>query len=251
MSIGRHQSARSKTTTWITPPNIIAALGGPESFDLDPAAAPDMPWPTARRMLTERENGLSIAWFGRVWLNPPYTTSMIEAFMARMADHRHGIALVFARTETQWAEQSVFGAASGILFLHGRLHFHYPDGTRAAANAGAPSMLVAYGLDDLDRLRAADLHGALVPLTPIAGVYLLNGLQQRDPTWRQLIRDALRAMGGQAGLEEVYRRLEGHPKCAANRNWKPKIRQVINRVADRVGEAMYALDGACQVESAI
>lgn len=39
-AIGGHQSANSGTTTWLTPRPIIWALGGPESFDLDPCAAP-------------------------------------------------------------------------------------------------------------------------------------------------------------------------------------------------------------------
>lgn len=241
-AMGSHQSARPGTVTWLTPPGIISALGGATSFDLDPAAAPAMPWPTAVRMVTEAEDGLSIAWKGRVWLNPPYTSGQVEAFMARMADHGRGTALVFARTETEWCERSVWGAASGILFLHGRLHFHYPDGRRAKANAGAPSMLVAYGIDDLERLRAADLNGALVPLTPIAGVYLLNGLAKADPTWPRLIKDALRCLGGEADLEAVYRHLENHPKVRANRNWRPKVRQIINRVAQRVAPATYALE---------
>lgn len=241
-AMGSHHSARAGSVTWLTPPHVLEALGGAGSFDLDPAAAPDMPWRTALRMVTEAEDGLSITWDGRVWLNPPYSAGQVEAFMARMADHGRGTALVFARTETEWCEKSVWGAASGILFLHGRLHFHYPDGRRATANAGAPSMLVAYGLDDLERLRAADLNGALVPLTPIAGVYLLRGLAAGDVSWRRLIRDALRTLGGEAQLEAIYQHLESHPKARANRNWRPKVRQMVNRVAQRTAPATYALE---------
>ena len=95
-----------------------------------------------------------------MFCNPPY--SLIGPFMAKAAAHGHGIALVFARTETAWWFESVWPKATSVLFLHGRLHFHHPDGTRAAANAGGPSALVAYGPTAYTRLATAGLPGALV-----------------------------------------------------------------------------------------
>lgn len=160
-AMGSHQSARAMTTTWLTPPELIEALG---PFDLDPCAAPSpRPWPTAARHIELPEDGLAADWGGSVWLNPPYS---FEAWrwLARLADHGDGIALVFARTETAGFVREVWGKASAVLFLHGRLHFHYPDGRRALANSGAPSCLVAYGADAAQRLAAAELAGTLVAL---------------------------------------------------------------------------------------
>jgi len=51
-----------------------------------------------------------------------------------------------------------------VLFLEGRLHFHYPDGTRAKANAGAPSCLVAYGRYDAYKLADSGLEGYFVSI---------------------------------------------------------------------------------------
>lgn len=160
-SMGSHQSARAETTTWLTPPGIVTALG---PFDLDPCAAPSpRPWPTATRHIELPEDGLLAPWHGRVWLNPPYS---FEAWtwLDKLADHGRGIALVFARTETAGFVRTVWKRASGVLFLHGRLHFHYPDGRRADANSGAPSCLVAYGQADAEILRRAHLSGTFVPL---------------------------------------------------------------------------------------
>jgi len=43
--LSSHQSARSQSDTWLTPPHVLAALG---PFDLDPCASPSpQPWPTA------------------------------------------------------------------------------------------------------------------------------------------------------------------------------------------------------------
>ncbi|MDG4853840.1 MULTISPECIES: hypothetical protein [unclassified Mesorhizobium] len=44
MPIGSHQSAAAGTDVWLTPPALLAALGGAESFDLDPCAPLDRPW---------------------------------------------------------------------------------------------------------------------------------------------------------------------------------------------------------------
>lgn len=147
---------RGVTDNWITPPEILNALG---PFDLDPCACTPQPWPTARVMLTE--NGLDESWAGRVWLNPPYGPRA-ERFVEKLADHGRGVALLFARTETRWFVEQVWRRASGLLFLHGRLHFHQPDGTRAKGNAGGPSVLVAYGLKDAEILRTCSLEGTYV-----------------------------------------------------------------------------------------
>lgn len=159
-AMGGHESHASGSHVWLTPPHILAALG---PFDLDPCAAPEpRPWPTAAQHYTKADNSLHKPWHGRVWLNPPYGATTAAPFMRRMVGHGRGIALIFARTETALFRETVWQAASAVLFLHGRLHFHRQNGERAGANAGAPSVLVAYGDDDADRLAACGLDGALV-----------------------------------------------------------------------------------------
>lgn len=166
---------------WLTPPHIIDALG---PFDLDPCAAPEpRPWPTAAHHITLPEDGLAAAWDGFVWCNPPFGPDA-EAWLAKLADHGDGIALVPARTETRWFVETVWKPADAVLFLHGRPHFHHPDGTRGKANSGAPICLVAYGKRAALRLVDADLPGSflhgwlLPPLEPsIAALYSEDGNQ--------------------------------------------------------------------------
>lgn len=160
MSMGRHQSAAMKSDVWLTPPGIIAALG---DFDLDPCAPSKRPWNTARAHYTPEDDGLSKPWFGRVWLNPPYSREAVR-WLRRMVEHGNGVALVFARTETEWFWETVWRAATACLFLEGRIHFHLPDGSRAKANAGAPSVLVAYGSRNAEVLRTSGIEGAFVDL---------------------------------------------------------------------------------------
>ena len=234
-AIGGHHSADAGTVEWFTPPPIIAALGGCDSFDLDPASAPDAPFRTARQIYSRADNGLFKPWFGRVWLNPPYTNADLHAFMRRLADHNRGTALIFARTETQAFFETVWARASGVLFLEGRLHFHRKDGTRAKANAGAPSVLCAYGADDLDILAAAKLDGQFVPLR-LPRSFVMAGL---EPSWREAVGGWLRQQRGPVKVEDLYRAMEH--RAPGRPNWRAKVRQTLQRGAGRrVGNGEWA-----------
>lgn len=163
--MGSHERTREGATNdWLTPDYIIDALG---PFDLDPCANARHPTRCARHGWTER--GLDRPWKGRVWLNPPYGPHAGK-WLERLADHGDGIALIFARTETAAFFDNVWARADGLLFLRGRLQFLRPDLTvgRAAdgssTNAGAPSVLVAYGVRNVERLKASGLDGHLVVL---------------------------------------------------------------------------------------
>ena len=157
--IGGHERGHhGRTNEWLTPPRIIQALG---PFDLDPCSPVSRPWDTAATHYTVNDNGLVLPWEGRVWLNPPYGPETGK-WLARLAEHGNGIALIFARTETEMFFECVWARASALLFIRRRLHFHYPDGTRAKANAGAPSALVAYGHDNADCLARNAGYGAFV-----------------------------------------------------------------------------------------
>ena len=160
--IGGHTMAhRGKTDNWITPLHITQALG---ECDLDPCACIPQPWPCAKASLDIHANGLLTPWTGRVWLNPPYGPRAAP-FLAKLAEHGNGVALLFARTETRMFHEYVWGHADALCFLRGRLHFHHPDGRRAAGNAGGPSVLIAYGHENAIALRNAGLSGAIVETT--------------------------------------------------------------------------------------
>lgn len=148
------------THVWLTPPEIIEALG---TFDLDPCAAPSpRPWPTAGRHIELPTCGLAADWQGRVWLNPPYGPHT-RAWLAKLAAHGDGIALVFARTDTRMFVESVWGKASGLLFVASRPHFHHTDGTRASGNSGGPLVLIAYGERNAAILRSCGIAGHYLP----------------------------------------------------------------------------------------
>lgn len=160
LGMGGHQSARAGKDEWLTPPRILDLLG---PFDLDPCAPIHRPWPMAVHHYTIEDNGLARPWFGRVWCNPPYGRET-DRWLARCVAHGNAIALIFARTETEMFFERVWSAADALLFIRGRLHFHHVTGERAAANSGAPSVLVAYGQNNAEALRVSGIEGQFVPL---------------------------------------------------------------------------------------
>lgn len=169
-----------KSQVHITPRHILAPLG---AFDLDPCARYPCPLNCARECFTEPDDGLSQNWFGRVWLNPPYHRYQINHWLEKMAAHGHGIALTHARTDTAWFFNNIWANASALLFLRGRVIFHKPDGTRQTtkkgkvANSGAPVVLAAYGIQDMEVLGDCGLEGQFVATQATqgagSGVYLI------------------------------------------------------------------------------
>lgn len=254
--IGGHHSHHAGTVEWVTPPSIIAALG---PFDLDPCAAVEQPWPTAARAFTRLDNGLLQSWDGRVWLNPPYANGVIEKWLARLAEHDRGTALIFARTDTEAFHRQVFARASALLFMAGRVTFHigesfthpktgrrYAVGDTADGNAGAPTVLCAYGADDADVLAACSIAGQFVPLRiPRSVVVSLFSASDAggkiDITWREALAEFFGDRREPVRLDDLYRHFAGHRKAAANPNFDAKLRQQLQRGPyRRVGPALWS-----------
>jgi hypothetical protein len=151
-----------KTTTdvWLTPPSLIESLG---EFDLDPCCPNNLPWKTAKTFysLENGQDGLSLPWSGRVWLNPPY--SNWSMFLKKLKIHGNGIALIFARTETKGFFEHVWDGADSILFLKGRVKFVRSDFSKNSAST-APSVLIAYGKNNTHALKNSGLEGKLIEL---------------------------------------------------------------------------------------
>lgn len=164
------------THVWLTPPEIVQALG---DFDLDPCAAPSpRPWDTAARHIELPDDGLMAVWSGRVWLNPPFGRHT-ALWLERMASHGNGIALTFARTETSMFQKWVWPRASAVMFLARRPHFYRPDGEKAKGNSGGPICLIAYGLDNVASLVRSGLKGSIV--TPMSLLDLLTHVSGEMP----------------------------------------------------------------------
>jgi DNA N-6-adenine-methyltransferase (Dam) len=155
-----HDRVEGGKEEWLTPPVILKTFG---PFDLDPCAPAHRPWPMATHHYTAEDNGLIKPWTGLVFCNPPYGPKTGK-WLARCAEHNNCIALVFARTDTAAFQKFVFPKAASFFFFSKRLSFYHVDG-RGGGNAGAPSVLIAYGPHADTRLRG---NGT------IAGHYVKN-----------------------------------------------------------------------------
>lgn len=144
------------TNEWYTPPEIFTALG--LSFDLDPCA-PDggVPWIPAAKFYSAADDGLTMPWEGRVWMNPPYGRNEIAPWIDRFIDHANGIALVFSRTDTAWW-QRLAASADAVTFVPRRIRF-VPGGEYGGKghNAVAPSTLAAFGSECAAAIRKCGL----------------------------------------------------------------------------------------------
>ena len=131
---------------------------------------PDSPWRTPVEILNalglfetyvgeENAEQPERQWRGRVWLNLPYGPDQ-RKYMTRMANQHHGIAFLGARPDTVLFQRYVFGHATAVLFLEGRVAL-LRDGELDKSSA-APRALAAYGEDDAWALRRSGLKGYFV-----------------------------------------------------------------------------------------
>lgn len=151
---------------WITPEWITKSLG---IFDLDPCApnpkaAPYLfaaMWQHARKSFYLPDyDGLREEWEGRVWLNPPYLKQAAWPWVAKLASHGSGIALVNSTTDTVGFQREVLEKARAVLFIKGRISFYNANGTKS----GMPmqgSVLAAYSKKDADALHRSGIPGVV------------------------------------------------------------------------------------------
>lgn len=151
---------------WLTPPEIIQSLG---LFDLDPCAPPKERrlWNTAKNHYSKEEHGdgLSLEWYGRIWLNPPYGRETFK-WLEKLSQHKNGIALIFARTETIGFHKTVWEKAHGIFFFKGRIKFGRTGDGKFDQPANAPSCLISYSVNDTiaihNAIKQKKLSGKLI-----------------------------------------------------------------------------------------
>lgn len=261
-AIGGHHSRSAGSVEWLTPPSLIQALGGWESIDRDPCAPVIQMYRTARGVWTMLDDGLAQDWDPRerFYVNPPYGDE-VAVWLSRLADQGNGTALIFARTETDAFFEQGWLRAHAALFLRGRLNFHYGEalsmisyrggkvvrgrtfeaGERAPKNSGAPSVLLAYGEEEAERLAESGIEGQFVPLILRRSVVvsLVHGVDAI--TWRQLVVEILKEADGPVHVATVWRVVRTHPKAAGREHARAKVRQILQAVGERVDRGQYRL----------
>ena len=94
-----------------TPKFIFDALA--IDFDLDVCAPENGPLHTpARKWFSLKDDGLNSEWYGRVWMNPPFSEP--KEWVAKWLLHNDGIALV-TFSKSQWFRQLWESEALGLM----------------------------------------------------------------------------------------------------------------------------------------
>jgi phage N-6-adenine-methyltransferase len=146
---GAHVSYNTGENEWYTPLEFIeAARKVMGSITLDPASSKIANKTVkARRFFTKDDNGLLKKWGGTVWLNPPYSSDMINQFCDKLVESLptidQAIVLVNNATDTRWF-QTMVASSQAVCFPGGRIRFLDPKG-----NPGQPlqgQVILYYGM---------------------------------------------------------------------------------------------------------
>jgi phage N-6-adenine-methyltransferase len=142
-----HVSNNSGNNEWYTPSEYVEAarkvLG---VIELDPASSPEANQVVkAKVYYTVNDDGLQFDWHGKVWMNPPYASGLIDRFATKIVFHyenkdiTEAIILVNNATETGWFNE-IINASSAAIFPKSRVRFWKPDGELGAPLQGQAIM---------------------------------------------------------------------------------------------------------------
>ncbi len=155
-----HVAYNSGNNEWYTPSELIESarlvMG---SIDLDPATSElANEVVKAETIYTIDDDGLKKEWFGNVWLNPPYSSGLIEKFIVKLneSDIKQAIVLVNNATETNWFNDLIENA-SAVVFPKGRVKFYTPDKTVGAPLQG--QALIYFGDNFVKFMREFEQYG--------------------------------------------------------------------------------------------
>lgn len=151
-----HVAFNSGNNEWYTPADIIEdarkVIG---TITLDPASS-EIANETvkATKFFTAEDDGLIQDWDGEnIWLNPPYSSGLIEKFVDKLlaSDYTQAIVLVNNATDTEWFSR-LAEMAEAIVFPKGRVKFYKPDGTTGAPLQGQAILYFGDGADDFKKV---------------------------------------------------------------------------------------------------
>ena len=133
------QTGNTSDDYW-TPKWVFDALG--LEFDLDVACPPDGPPHTpAKAWYTQETNGLTSPWWGRVWMNPPYSKS--SPWVRKFIEHGNGVCLV-PMAKSQWFNE-LWDKADGLTPMPSNMKFDQ-------GSIWMPVILAAMGQENADAI---------------------------------------------------------------------------------------------------
>jgi phage N-6-adenine-methyltransferase len=157
----------SDSPEWYTPQHILdSVLELFGAIDLDPCSngkGADANVP-AKEHYTREDDGLSRAWHGKVYMNPPYGREVAQWVEKVSAEYQAGniseaIVLIAARTDTRWFNLLVNNGGTWCA-VEGRLLFSTP-GMKTSNSAPFPSAIFYLGDNQQDFYHCFKHHGPI------------------------------------------------------------------------------------------
>jgi len=153
-------ATKQETDEWSSPRELVEplndAIGG---FDLDPCSGAEQS-PFAEETFTESDDGLSQAWFGGVWVNPPYSDMAAWTEKAAAEVERGNaetvVYLCKGDSSTQWWQA---GAQQSTLICAIDHRLQFGDGDNSAPFA---SHIMVFGEADADIRGELSNHGLIM-----------------------------------------------------------------------------------------
>lgn len=120
---------------WVTPKAYVyLARQVMGDIDLDPASSDFAQRNVgARWYYTPEQDGLTLRWFGRVWLSPPNGRGLFPAFTGKLVDEftagrvTEAVALVPNNTDTAWYHRMAAVPGMRACWKTGRIRFETKD----------------------------------------------------------------------------------------------------------------------------
>ena len=132
----------SKSNEWATPQYLFDELDKEFNFTLDPCATDENF--KCDKYFTIEDDGLIQDWSNDVvFMNPPYGRDIKHWIKKAYESHKQGatvVCLIPARTDTSYWHEFIFGKATDVRFLRGRVKFG-----DSKNSAPFPSAIVVYG----------------------------------------------------------------------------------------------------------
>lgn len=150
-----HVANNSGNNEWYTPEVfVIAARNVMGGIDTDPASSE-----IANRTVgatvyyTEKTDGRSHEWHGRVWMNPPYAQPLIGDFCTKLVAEidagrvEQACVLVNNATDTAWFHD-LFSRCAAVCFVRGRIKFIDIQGNASGSPLQGQAIVYFGGLVD-------------------------------------------------------------------------------------------------------
>jgi len=154
--------AQNEKDDWQTPPRVTDKFEEHDPIDLDPCAGMDTG--LGKHNLTVYDDGLSVDWFGVVYVNPPYSDKVtwLKRVVAEVESGNVERVYVMTPDSTDvksWWHDLIAEYANYVWFPRGRIKFYNPQTEQIEGSPPSGSAISCFGSQPPEALLDAYRNG--------------------------------------------------------------------------------------------